>query len=66
MGNGTKFPSKVEAGFKLIEGGFVYKDEVNNQDSATAKKLKRYCAFLSFYFRQAYESFRTLRNKVLA
>ncbi|HSX00332.1 MAG TPA: hypothetical protein VLH38_04820 [Patescibacteria group bacterium] len=59
MSNGTKYPSKVEAAFKLIEDGFVYKNEVLNQDSAVAKKLKRYCAFLSFYFMQADERFRT-------
>jgi hypothetical protein len=67
MGNRTIYPSKVEDGFKLIEDSFVYKDEVSNQDSAVAKKLKRYCAFLSFYFPQAneaYQIFDALRPKL--
>jgi hypothetical protein len=47
-----------ELAFKIIEANFIYKDNIRNQDSAVAKKLKRYCAFLYFYFSQAEEKSR--------
>lgn len=56
-----------EMAFKLIEHNFIYKDGVRSPDSAVAKKLKRYCAFLYFYFTQAEEKYRmfdTLRPEL--
>lgn len=47
-----------EIAFNMIESGFHYKSSIKNQNSAVAKKLKRYCAFLYFYFAQAEEKYR--------
>ncbi len=47
-----------EIAFGMIEAGFKYNSSVSKQDSTVANKLKRYCAFLYFYFAEAEEKYR--------
>ncbi|HVQ44112.1 MAG TPA: hypothetical protein VMT30_04075 [Candidatus Saccharimonadia bacterium] len=47
-----------ETVFEEFESLFVFKKQIQNQNSPEAIKLKRFCAFLFFYAGQAEEKFR--------